>query len=127
MITGLLLASCATFDRPWIPGTSASMAQDQIMLVRKNPPSLGYRRLETQSEIYPDLGFFVSKKGLPDFMAETGDRNRHYFILYFLKAREAFACRTRPRNPGTVEFAGPYPVTDGEYRRLETFRRNQSP
>jgi hypothetical protein len=101
------------------------MAKDQIMLVRREPPSFGFRRLETQSRNHPDLGYFVRKQGLPDFLAETGDRDRRYFILYYLKARQAFACRTRrsPKHVEAVEFAGPYPITDGEYRMLDGFRR----
>ena len=119
----VLLVSCARFDKPWIPGSSAFLAQDQIMLVRKDPPSFGFRRLEMQSAVYPDLMLFVSKHGTPDFLAETGDRSRHYFIVYYLRQRQAFACRTLPGHAGAVEFAGPYPVTAGEYRLLDGFRR----
>jgi hypothetical protein len=121
----VLLGSCAGFDKSWVPGSAASLAQDQIMLVRKEPPSFGFHRLETQSRIYPDLGLFVKQRGQPDFLAETGDHERHYFILYYLRERKAFACRTRPRHAGTVEFSGPYPITAGEYRLLDGFRRGK--
>ena len=59
-------------------------------------------------------------------MAETGTQDRRYLILYYLKTRHAFACRTRPGNKRTVEFAGPYPVTDKEFRLLDGFRRAPS-
>ncbi len=123
---GLLLASCATFDNSWVPGSAASMAKDQIMLVRREPPSFGFHRLETQSRDHPDLGYFVRKQGLPDFLAETSDQDRRYFILYYLKARQAYACRIRrsPKQVEAVEFAGPYPITVGEYRRLDGFQGN---
>lgn len=121
----VLLGSCAGFDKSWVPGSAAALAQDQIMLVRKEPPSFGFHRLETQSQIYPDLGLFVKQRGQPDFLAETGDHERHYFILYYLRERKAFACRTRPRQAGAVEFAGPYPITAGEYRLLDGFRRGK--
>ncbi len=68
---------------------------------------------------------FVQQRGHPDFLAETGDHDRHYFILYYLKQRQAFACRTRAGHAGAVEFAGPYPITDGEYRLLDGFRRGK--
>jgi hypothetical protein len=103
----------------------SAAAKNQIMLVRQDPPSFGYQRLEYQSRAYPDLAFFVSKHGQPDFLAETGERNRQYFILYYLKDREAFACRTTSAAQ-SVEFAGPYPITDKEFRLLDGFRRDPS-
>lgn len=109
-----------------MPGSMAAAARNQIMLVRKDPPSFGFQRLEQQSRVYPDLGFFVAKHGQPDFLAETGERNRRYFILYYLRDREAFACRTRPGGDHLVEFAGPYPITDREFRLLDDFRRDPS-
>lgn len=122
---GVLGASCTQVGDSWMFGSMEAAAKNQIMLVRKEPPSFGYQRLEFQSRAYPDLGFFVSKRGLPDFLAETGERNRQYFILYYLKDREAFACRTTPA-ARSVEFAGPYPITDKEFRLLDGFRRDPS-
>ena len=92
------------------------------MLVRNDPPSFGYQRLVSQAHAYPDLGLFVTKHGVPDFLAETGNRERRYFILYYLKQRHAFACRTHSGDSRAVEFAGPYPITDGEYKLLDGFR-----
>lgn len=120
---GVVLASCAHFDPAWIPFSAASLAQDQIMLVRKEPPSFGFARLESQAQIYLDLALFVRKRGIPDFLAETGDSDQHYLILYYLKPRHAYACRTRQGRAGVLEFAGPYPITSGEYKLLDAFRR----
>ncbi len=94
------------------------------MLVREEPPSFGYQRLASQSGVYPDLGFFVNKRGLPNFIAETGNQNRKYFILYYLSDREAFACRTSVENREAVEFAGPYPITEREFKLLDGFRKD---
>ena len=96
------------------------------MLVRAEPPSFGYHRLVAQSANYSDLGGFVSQRGLPDFLAETGNQESRYLILYYLKKRQAFACRTRQGNNLAVEFAGPYPITDKEFRLLDGFRRDPS-
>lgn len=104
----------------------SAAAQNQIMLVRKEPPSFGYQRLAILSQTYPDLKLFVAKHGLPDFLAETGTQNRQYFILYFLKQRKAYACRTPAGSKNAVEFAGPYPITDREFRLLNDFRRDPS-
>jgi len=121
-VVGLLMASCAQVEESW----RSAVAKDQMMLVRSEPPSFGYQRLETKSQTYPDLGVFVSQKGLPDFLAETGNQNRRYLILYYLKKRQAFACRTRSGDNRAVEFAGPYPITDKEFRLLDEFRRDPS-
>ena len=96
------------------------------MLVRRDPPSFGYYRLSSQAQTYPDIGVFVASRGVPDFLAETGNSDRHYFILYYLKNREAYACRTRSGSTTGVEFAGPYPITAREFKLLDGFRRDPS-
>jgi hypothetical protein len=102
----------------------AAAANDQIMLVRKEPVSFGYARLVTQSQIYPDLARFVSKYGTPSFLAETHNRELHYFILYYLDERRAYACRSQSAGSRAVEFTGPYPVTDREFKLLDGFRKD---
>ncbi|MEO5714693.1 MAG: hypothetical protein ABIT37_14495 [Luteolibacter sp.] len=124
MAACLISVSCGVVEYPLIPGSQAALAKDQIMLVRKEPPSFGYQRLQTQAGSYPDLAVFVTKHGNPDFLAETGNWERRYFILYYLESRQAFACRTRSENHKAVEFAGPYPITPGEYKLLKGFQRN---
>lgn len=124
--TGSMAVSCARMNNVLMESGMSAAANDQIMLVRKQPASFGYQRLDMQSRAFPDLGFFVTKNGLPDFMAETHNRERHYFILYYLDDRQAFACRSRAGQGRAVEFAGPYPITKGEYRLLNDFRRDPS-
>ena len=63
----------------------------------------------------------------PDFLAETSNRGRSYYILYYLKNRQAFASRTRAGQGKSLEFAGPYPVTDKEFETLDAIRRKQEP
>ena len=124
---GMLMTGCATFEESGLPGSAASMARNQMMWVRKEPPSFGYYRLSSLSRIYPELGIFVDRRGLPDFLAETTNRGQHYYILYYLERRQAYACRNRAGRSGTMEFAGPYPVTDKEYWTLDGFRKKESP
>lgn len=123
----LLLAGCAEFEQSGLPGSASSMARDQMMLVRREPATFGYYRLTSLVRIHPDLALFVNQRGLPDFLAETGSQDRDYYILYYLKNREAYVCRTHPGRRHAVEFAGPYPVTEGEYRTLEGFRKKETP
>ena len=123
---GVLLGACAGFEESGLPGSASSMARNQMMLVRKEPPTFGYYRLSSLAKIYPDLALFVNKKGDPDFLAETDNHSRNYFILYYLKQRQAFACRTRPAQRQSIEFAGPYPVTDKEYKILDGFRTKET-
>lgn len=118
----LMYSSCANFEESGLPGSASSMARNQMMLVRKEPATFGYYRLTSLQRVYPDLTFFMEKKGLPDFLAETSNRGRNYFILYYLKQRQAFACRNRPGQSHSLEFAGPYPITDKEHAVLDGFR-----
>lgn len=118
-----ILPGCAPVASAWAAGWSASEANDRIMLVRQEPPSFGMERLQGHTRLFPDVALFVSKKGLPDFIAEMSNKDRHYLILYYLQGRHAYACRTNIANRHEVEFAGPYPITPKEYRTLEGFRR----
>jgi len=101
----------------------ARVAQDQMMLVRASPPTFGYQRLITSMRDFPDLAVFVNQRGLPDFLAETGDRDNRFLILYYLDSRQAFACRPVSRRSRVVEFAGPYPITDREFKTLDAVRK----
>jgi hypothetical protein len=114
--------SCAEFEESGLPGSASSMARNQMMVVREEPSSFGHYRLTSLARVYPDLEVFVEKRGMPDFLAETGNRGQDYFILYYLKSRQAYACRTRPGQRHGIEFAGPYPITEREYKTLDGFR-----
>jgi len=120
-----LTTTCATYEESGLPGSAASMARDQIMLVMAEPESFGHYRLISQMRNYPDMGLFVAKHGMPDFLAETGNGRQHYFILYYLTLRHAYAARTRAPNRMRLEFAGPYPITDKEKRTLEELRKKE--
>ena len=122
----LLLASCATFEESGLPGSASSMARNQMMLVRKEPSTFGHYRLTSLERIYPELALFVGRKGTPDFLAETSNRGRSYYILYYLGPRQAFACRTRPGGRQSLEFAGPYPITRREYKILDGLRSKEA-
>ena len=115
----VLISACGT---GW-PLSSDAAANNQMMLVRKAPPSFGYDRLLVKSEVYPDLGLFLQQTGLPDFYAETNSRERQYLIFYYLEKHHAFACRTRSTRGKEVEFTGPYRITDSEYRLLNGAKR----
>lgn len=116
------MTSCGVVHSPFIPGSEAAAAKDQIMVVRRDPPSLGFLRLQTQSQNHHDLGVFVKIHGVPDFLAETGNHERRFFILYYLEHRKAYACRTQLTDARMVEFAGPYPITPREYKILSGYR-----
>ena len=126
LLAGLLMAGCATFEESGLPGSAASMAHNQMMLVSKERDSFGYYRLATLSRMYPDLDFFVRKRGMPDFLAETSNEGRHYFIVYYLQDRQAFASRPRIGSRKSLEFAGPYPITPKEVAILEKLKRGNA-
>jgi hypothetical protein len=118
----LWMVGCASFEKSGLPGSASSLARNQMMMVRQEPPSFGYYRLGSLTQIYPDLGVFMEKRGVPDFLAEADSGHKDYFILYYLKKRQAFACRTHAGRRNAIEFAGPYPVTKREYETLHGFR-----
>ncbi len=121
---GLGLASCGPVADRIASSSMEAAAQDQIMLVRKEPASFGYRRLETHLATYPEMHLFISQQGVPDFLAETGNRDRRYLIFYYLRDREAFVSRVRAENRNLLEFTGPYPITPKEFQVLDGFRND---
>jgi hypothetical protein len=110
-------ASCASYEQSGLPGSASSMARDRIMQVRREPLSFGLIRLSSLERSHPELRQFLAVKGMPDYLAETSNSGRSYYILYYLVPRQAFAVRTKPGGRG-LEFAGPYPVTEGEVSTL---------
>ena len=119
------LSACMGFEESGLPGSSSSMARNQIMLVEEVPPTFGYRRLTRQMRAFPDMAAFVGNEGVPNFLAETKSNGQDYFILYYLSERQAFACRTRSNSGRRLEFSGPYPVTDKEYQLLNDVRKKE--
>jgi len=113
MLAIALLASCGGGAR-W----SERAARDRIMLVREEPPTLGFTRLGYQASAHPDLGRFLAATGRPDFLAETASGDRRYLILYYLDRRQAYACRTWKERNAAIEFAGPYAMTEKETELL---------
>jgi hypothetical protein len=112
------MASCLLYEESGLPGSASSMAHNQMMAVRQNPPTFGHYRITMLMQQHPDLEAFVRARGMPDFLAETSSDGRHYHILYYLGKRQAFACRTRAERQGSLEFAGPYPITRSERQIL---------
>lgn len=123
LLTAISLSACAPIGDAWRAGMTQRAATDQIMLVSNQPPTLGSQRLDSQSRLYPDLGRFLSMTGTPDFLAESENDGRRYLILYYLDNRQAYAARTRRSGNYTMEFAGPYPITEGEYETLGGLRQ----
>ena len=115
------------FEESGLPGSAASMAHNQIMYVAAEPETFGHYRLLSLMRINPDLDLFVSQRGMPDFLAETSNGPKHYYILYYLKQRQAYVARTRAAQANRLEFAGPYPVTEKESRILKNLRDEDSP
>lgn len=120
----LCLAACGPVRRGWDAGWTEHAAQDRIMLVRDTPETLGHRRLVYQSAAHPDLSVFFKGRGFPDFIAETSSEDRQYLILYYLKSRHAFACRTRRGTGSAIDFAGPYNMTVRETNVLRQLQKN---
>jgi hypothetical protein len=122
-LASLTLGSCSTDSGSIYVRRTSSAANDHIMLVRQDPMTFGYKRLSGLSQIYPDLQIFLHQQGAPEFLAETTKGGNHYLILYYLKSREAFACRSGDGNSREVEFSGPYPVTDREAATLNALKQ----
>ncbi len=119
------MTACSHYEESGLPGSAAALARDKMMLVREEPPSFGSYRMHTLMETYPAIRGFIEDHGMPDFLAETRHERYEYLILYYLGRREAHACKVGLGWSREVEFSGPYPVTDSEYKVLDGFRADQ--
>lgn len=117
-ITFACLSSCGSLENTGYLYQTAGAAHDHIMLVRENPPTFGYQRLQALSKRYLDLGVFIERMGQPRYYAETTNSGDRYFILYYPKKREAYACRNMAESSKKIEFSGPYPITNNELNTL---------
>ncbi|MDP4625752.1 MAG: hypothetical protein NWT08_11510 [Akkermansiaceae bacterium] len=116
-----LMFGCTAGGGDFLDSTSSS-AKDRIMYVREKPPTFGHFRLQAFISKYPDLGTFVSRRNSPEFLAETDKGDSHILILYYLEKRQAYACRCEAGTSNSIEFSGPYPITDGEAKTLRNLR-----
>ena len=116
-------SGCQPVADAWMTGWTSAAAQNQIMLVHGDPPSLGQQRLTSQSGVYPDLAAFIRTRGTPDFVAESSTRDRHFLILYYLVSKRAYACRAKAPSTRQMEITGPYPITHQVYQLLRGFKQ----
>ncbi len=106
---------------------TAGLAKDHIMLIRQEPATFGLARMNALAAYYPDLETFLELKGQPNFLAETAKGENSYILLYYLDSRQTFACRASGMPAKTIEFSGPYPITDGEAKTLRNLRDRPDP
>jgi hypothetical protein len=119
----LTLCQCAPYRAAWQHGWTNADAEDSIMLVLADPPSLGWKRLQQHSALHPEFRSFLNQMGQPDCLAESVQGDRRYIILYYLEQRRAFSLRTAARSVGEpMQVSGPYPITDKEYALLSSFQ-----
>jgi hypothetical protein len=121
------LTGCGTIPETFMVTATEYQAADHLMLVRADPQTLGYRRLNYQAVVYPELGSFLRFRGHPDFLAEANNDGRHYMILYYLKTSQAFASRTLRETPRGITFAGPYPITRREVSLMKNMAALSQP
>ena len=118
-----LLENCAPYRAAWHSGWTQHDADNSIMLVIDQPPTLGYKRLKSHCAIHPEFSQLLEELGQPDCLAESTQEDQHYMILYYLNQRHAFSCRTNAkRSSAVMQFSGPYPVSDKEFRTLTQFK-----
>lgn len=124
LLLAIPLTHCAPYRAAWNSGWTEKEANNSMMLVIADPPTLGWRRLQNHATLHPEFQALLTQLGSPDCIAESTQDRRHYLILYYLKNRQAYSCRNDTRSVSKpMEFSGPYPITDKEYRLLSDFQQ----
>lgn len=119
--------TCLLTSHCTLNGWSDGIVRDRIMLVREASDTLGYRQLRELAATRPDLDAFLTRHGLPDFIAEAASDDRRYVVLYYLEPRQAFALRTWSGPNEPIDFAGPYPMTPKELQLLTDMKEKFVP
>lgn len=124
LLLTFICSSCAPYRAAWASGWTEKAANNSIMYINEEPPTLGWKRLQYQAELHPEFRQFIDQLGKPDCIAETTHTQRHYMILYYLNQRKAFSFRNDTRSVSKpIEVAGPYNISDKEYRLLRDFKK----
>ena len=82
--------SCSMYSAAYYSGYTQVKATDNLLLVQETPPSLGFRRLKANQELYPVLKFFVEQRGKPDFVFETVVEGNRRFALSYIDKKETY-------------------------------------
>ena len=64
----LTLCQCAPYRAAWQHGWTNADAEDSIMLVLADPPSLGWKRLQQHSALHPEFRSFLNQMGQPEHL-----------------------------------------------------------
>ncbi len=117
------LCQCRSQMAAWQVGRTNDAAEDRILLIQRNPPSMGYQRLVNQRVLHPEFASWLDQMGMPEFMAEKTLDEHHYMVLYYLSRKQAYSCRTsRHYSSERMAISGPLNITPREQHILRDFR-----
>ena len=127
-ILGACLCQCSSQIAAWQVGRTNDAAENRILIIERNPPSMGYSRLSSQRVLHPEFASWLDQMGMPEFMAEKTKDDFHYMVLYYASKGQAYSCRTaRHYSSQNLAISGPWKISRREQRILRDFRSDAVP
>lgn len=109
------LASCQMYkSQAYLGWTQAEAAGLQI--VREQPPSLAWKRLQAHADVNAAVKFFLQDKGMPDYLLESHGLIEVRLCCFYAKKNEAWLILAKGYQAPGTRILGPEPIGEKDRR-----------
>ncbi len=109
------LASCQTYKSQAYLGWTQAEAGG-IQIVRENPPSLAWKRLQAHADVNAAVKLFLQEKGMPDYLLESHGLLEVRLCCFYEKKNEAWLILAKGYQPAGTRLLGPEPIGEKDRR-----------
>lgn len=109
------LASCQLYKSQAYLGWTQAEAGG-IQVVRQNPPSLAWKRLQAHADVNEAVKFFLKDKGMPDYVLENHGLIEVRICCFYEKKNEAWLILAKGYQAAGTRILGPEPIGEKDRR-----------
>lgn len=110
-----LLASCQLYKSQAYLGWTQAEAGG-IQIVRENPPSLAWKRLQAHADVNAAVKLFLQDKGMPDYVLESHGLIEVRICCFYEKKNEAWLILAKGYQAAGTRLLGPEPIGEKDRR-----------
>lgn len=118
------LASCQAYKSQAYLGWTLAEAGG-IQIVRENPPSLAWKRLQAHADINAAVKFFLQEKGMPDYLLENHGLIEIRLCCFYEKKNEAWLILAKGYQSEGTRILGPEPIGEKDRRLFKAINELQ--
>lgn len=123
-LLGFALASCQLYKSQAYLGWTQAEA-DGIQIVRANPPSLAWKRLQAHADVNATVKFFLQDKGMPDYLLESHGLLEVRICCFYEKKNEAWLILAKGYQAAGTRILGPEPIGEKDRRLFKAIEELQ--